>query len=160
MARLDQMHPAMRHHLLAMECPVFETQPWAAGPPLQHRRVALISTAGLHRRDDQPFAVTAGNGRAMAGDYRVIPSTIAANDLVMSHVSTNFDRTGFQQDWNVVFPLDRLHALAAQGVIGSVAAFHYSFMGAIAPTHLAPAAHEVARLLGRDQCDAALLVPV
>jgi D-proline reductase (dithiol) PrdB len=26
----------------------------------------------------------------------------------MTHISTNFDRTGFQQDWNVVFPLARL----------------------------------------------------
>lgn len=45
----------------------------------------------------------------------------------MSHVSTNFDRTGFQQDWNIVFPLDRLQELAAKGIIGSVAAYHYSF---------------------------------
>ena len=114
MARLDQVHPAMRAALLAMECPTFDTQPWVAGPALSQRRVALVSTAGLHRRDDRPFAVTSGNARAIAGDYRVIPSDIAANDLVMSHVSTNFDRTGFQQDWNV-FPLDRLHELAQEG---------------------------------------------
>jgi len=48
----------------------------------------------------------------MTGDYRVIPGDIAARDLVMTHISTNFDRTGFQQDWNVVFPLDRLKELA------------------------------------------------
>ena len=107
MARLDHVHPAMRAALLAMACPTFDTQPWVGGPALSQRRVALISTAGLHRRDDRPFAVTSGNARAIAGDYRVIPNDIAANDLVMSHVSTNFDRTGFQQDWNVVFPLDR-----------------------------------------------------
>ena len=51
----------------------------------------------------------------------------------MSHISTNFDRTGFQQDINVVFPVDRLRELAARGTIGSVADFHYSFMGATAP---------------------------
>lgn len=160
MARLDQMHPAMRTSLLAMECPRFDTHPWVDGPPLPQRRVALISTAGLHRRDDRPFAVTAGNSRAIAGDYRVIPGASAANDLVMSHVSTNFDRTGFQQDWNVVFPLDRLHDLAQAGVIGSVAAFHYSFMGATEPRHMEPAAHALARLLARDHVNAALLVPV
>jgi len=27
---------------------------------------------------------------------------------VMSHTSTNYDRSGFQRDWNVVFPLYRL----------------------------------------------------
>jgi D-proline reductase (dithiol) PrdB len=92
MARLEQVHPAMRASLLAMECPTFDTHPWVAGPALRQRRVALISTAGLHRRDDRPFAVASGNARAMAGDYRVIPPDIAANDLVMNHVSTNFDR--------------------------------------------------------------------
>ena len=160
MARLDRMHPAMSKSLLAMECPTFPTQPWVAGAPLATRRVALISTAGLHRRDDRPFAVTAGNSRAIAGDYRVIPGDVQANDLVMSHVSTNFDRTGFQQDWNVVFPLDRLHALAGEGVIGSVAAFHYSFMGATDPKHMESSAHALARLLAQDEVTAAMLVPV
>jgi D-proline reductase (dithiol) PrdB len=143
-----------------MECPTFDTHPWVSGPALRQRRVALVSTAGLHRRDDRPFAVTSGNARAIAGDYRVIPQDIAANDLVMSHVSTNFDRTGFQQDWNVVFPLDRLHELAQAGVIGSVAAFHYSFMGATHPSQMETAAHELARLLTQDQVNAVLLVPV
>jgi D-proline reductase (dithiol) PrdB len=143
-----------------MECPTFATQPWVVGPALQQRRVALISTAGLHRRDDRPFAVTSGNARAIAGDYRVIPNDIAANDLVMSHVSTNFDRTGFQQDWNVVFPLDRLHELAQAGIIGSVAAFHYSFMGATEPSQMETSAHALACLLQHDQVTAVLLVPV
>jgi D-proline reductase (dithiol) PrdB len=160
MARLEQVHPAMRASLFAMECPTFDTHPWVSGPALRQRRVALVSTAGLHRRDDRPFAVTSGNARAIAGDYRVIPQDIAANDLVMSHVSTNFDRTGFQQDWNVVFPLDRLHELAQAGVIGSVAAFHYSFMGATHPSQMETAAHELARLLTQDQVNAVLLVPV
>jgi len=160
MARLDHVHPAMRAALLAMECPTFDTHPWVAGPALPQRRVAIVSTAGLHRRDDRPFAVTSGNARAIAGDYRVIPNDIVANDLVMSHVSTNFDRTGFQQDWNVVLPLDRLHELAQAGVIGSVAAFHYSFMGATEPSQMASAAHELARLLLQDHVNAVLLVPV
>jgi D-proline reductase (dithiol) PrdB len=30
---------------------------------------------------------------------------------VISHISINFDRTGFEEDWNVVFPLDRLNEL-------------------------------------------------
>jgi len=96
----------------------------------------------------------------MTGDYRVIPGDIAARDLVMSHISTNFDRTGFQQDWNVVFPLDRLKELAAEGIIGSVAAFHYSFMGATDPAEMEPAARNLAVLLKGDGVDGALLVPV
>jgi D-proline reductase (dithiol) PrdB len=96
----------------------------------------------------------------MTGDYRVIPGNIEARDLVMTHISTNFDRTGFQQDWNVVFPLDRLKELAAEGIIGSVAAYHYSFMGATDPAEMEPAARNLAVLLKRDRVDAALLVPV
>ena len=96
----------------------------------------------------------------MTGDYRVIPGKIKAKDLVMTHISTNFDRTGFQQDWNVVFPLDRLRELAAQGTIGSVAAYHYAFMGATDPSEMEPAARNLALLLKGDGVDGALLVPV
>jgi D-proline reductase (dithiol) PrdB len=78
----------------------------------------------------------------------------------MTHISTNFDRTGFQQDWNVVFPLDRLRELAATGVIGSVADYHYSFMGAAAPADMESHARKLAGLLQGDQADTALLVPV
>ncbi len=96
----------------------------------------------------------------IAGDYRVIPGDTEANDLVMSHISTNYDRSGFQKDWNVVFPLDRLRELARQGVIGSVADFHYSFMGATAPSQMETAARTLASLLKKDNVTAALLVPV
>jgi D-proline reductase (dithiol) PrdB len=96
----------------------------------------------------------------MSGDYRVISGDIEAGDLVMSHISTNFDRTGFQQDWNVIFPLDRLQELAEKGIIGSVAAYHYSFMGATDPAEMEPSARNLAMLLKGDQVDAALLVPV
>lgn len=153
MARLDQIPEPMRSHIATLECPDFKTQPWMGGPPLSQRRVAMISTAGLHHRDDRPFTI-------MSGDYRIIPGDIATNDLVMSHISTNFDRTGFQQDWNVVFPLDRLRELADQGFIGSVADFHYSFMGATDPKLMEQTARDLAGLLKKDRVDAVLLVPV
>ena len=97
MARLERMPEDESKHLRALPCPTYETTPWVVGPALAERRIALVSTAGLQRRSDRPFAVG-------AADYRIIPAEIQANDLVMSHISTNFDRTGFQQDWNVVFP--------------------------------------------------------
>ena len=153
MARLADLNEPTRTRLLNLECPTFQTQPWNTGPPLARRRVAMISTAGLHRRGDSPF--TWGSN-----DYRVIPGDASAGDLIMSHVSVNFDRTGFQQDLNVVFPLDRLRELAAEGVIGSVAAFHYSFMGATTPQEMEPIARGLAALLKKDSVDAVLLVPV
>ena len=78
----------------------------------------------------------------------------------MSHISTNYDRSGFQKDWNVVFPLDRLNELAQQGVIGSVADFHYSFMGATAPQLMETAARTLASLLKKDSVTGVLLIPV
>ena len=79
----------------------------------------------------------------------------------MSHISVNFDRSGFQQDVNVAFPIERLRELARDGVIGSIADFHYSFMGAAwPPTRFEPKARELAVLLKKDRVDAVLLCPV
>lgn len=153
MARLDQLPEPLRSHVASLKCPSFETQPWAKASPLCEMRIAIISTAGLHCRSDRPFT-------SMSGEYRIIPGETKANDLIMSHISTNFDRTGFQQDWNVVFPIDRIRELAEDSVIGSVADFHYSFMGATDPMKMEPMAREVARLLKKDRVNGVLLVPV
>ncbi len=153
MARLEHIPEPMHSHLVNLPCPTFATTPRVPGSELPRRRVAIISTAGLHRRGDRPFT-------GMEGDYRIIPGDTLARDLVMTHISSNFDRTGFAQDWNVIFPLDRLHELANEQAIGSVADFHYSFMGAATPEAMATPAHNLAQLLLGDQVDAAFLVPV
>lgn len=149
-----------RDSILAIPLPSFATTPWQSGPPLARRRVAIIATSGLHLPGDRPFELSGGRAADFPGDYRVIPSDTSASDLLMSHISVNFDRSGFQQDWNLVFPIDRLHELAAAGVIGSVAAFHYSFMGAAPPEQLEGPARRLAGLLAADAVDAVLLVPV
>ena len=154
MARLEKMPEPQRSHIAKTRLPTFDTRPWTDGPALNMRRIAVVSTAGLHRRDDLPFTFEPGD------NYRIIPGDTAANDLIMSHVSTNFDRSGFQQDWNIVFPLDRLHELRDGGHIGSVARFHYSFMGAMDPRDLEQSARKLAGRLKDDRVDAALLVPV
>lgn len=153
MARLSDMPPSLKSVLEDLDCPRFDTDPWVTGPPLNQRRVAIISTAGLQQRGDRPFTVG-------AADYRVIDGDTPTADIVMSHVSTNFDRTGFQYDVNIAFPIDRLRELANAGVIGSVAAYHYSFMGATAPEDMAPTVDFLAPILKQDKVDAALLVPI
>ncbi len=157
MPRLDDLGEWERELLLQMlkEIPVFEGQPWVDGPPLSRRRVAIITTSGIHRKGDAAYA-----DGAAASEYRVIPGDVRADDLVMSHLSSNYDRTGFQQDANVVFPIDRLRELAADGVIGSVADFHYAFMGAARLPGLEPKVRQVAGMLKRDAVDAVLLTPV
>ncbi len=151
--RLSDLPEVEANHLRRIECPTYEDTPARAGRPLAQRRVVLISTAGLHKRGDRPF-------RPGDGSYRVIPAETAADELVMSHISVNFDRTGFQQDLNVVFPIDRLRELVADGTIGSMASVHYAFMGAFPPSAAEPNARHLAGLLKADKVDAALLVPV
>lgn len=154
MARLEHMEEPQRSHIANLKLPAFDSTPWVPGPPLHQRRVAIISTAGLHGREDRPFSFAPGD------HYRVIPGDITARELIMSHVSTNYDRSGFQQDWNVVFPLDRLRELADDGTIGSLADYHYSFMGAIEPSDMEESARKLAGFLLNDHVDALLLVPV
>ena len=154
MVRLSDLTPDDARHVLAKPCPRFDTEPFVPGPPLGERRVAIVTTAGLHRRGQFNFELRDTG-------YRVIPGGLTASDLTMSHSSVNFDRSGFQQDINTVFPVDRLRALQAEGAIGSVADFHYSMMGAgWEPHEIEDTAREVAGLLKEDQVNAALLVPV
>lgn len=154
MVRLSDLIPADAQHLLDKNTTAFDTEPFVEGPPLPERRVAIISTAGLHPAGQNNFALRDTG-------YRVIPGSYNAGDLVMSHSSVNFDRTGFQQDVNIVFPIDRLRELETAGAIGSVADYHYSFMGAgWEPHEIEATCNELVGLLKEDQVNAALLVPV
>ncbi len=155
MTRLSDLPEWERQHHLdkIKDLPDFGPTPFVAGPPLKQRRLAIITTAGLHARGDRPFDPG-------AADYRIIPGDTPAAELVMSHTSVNFDRSGFQEDVNVVFPLARLHELADEKMIGSVSDFHYAFMGAAPILALEPKARELAGLLKKDGVDAVILSPV
>ena len=153
MVRLEEYGKEERQHLLDLPCPTYDTSPFVTGVIVKESRVALVSTAGLHKGADRPFDVGESG-------YRLIPKNIKANDLVMSHISTNFDRTGFQLDLNTVFPLDRLNEMAEAGTIGSVAEYHYSFMGATDPLRMEQEARNLASIMKRDDVDTVLLVPV
>ena len=154
MVRLSDLHPEEAEHLRSW--PPFQIEPgeWITPKPLVESTIALITTAGLHRRDDVPFA-------SGAVDYRIIPGDVDFADVISTHLSSNWDRSALAQDLNVVLPIERLRELAAAGEIGGVARWHYSFMGGIPRAErLEPYAREVARLLKRDGVDAAVLVPV
>ena len=153
MVRLSQYEESEREHLLKLPCPTYVSSPYITGLKVSKARIALISTAGLHRRSDRPFGVGETG-------YRLVPKDVEAKDLVMSHISTNFDRTGFQMDINIVFPLYRLKELEQIGFIGSLAEYHYSFMGATPPDKMEQEARQLAAILKKDQVDAVLLVPV
>jgi D-proline reductase (dithiol) PrdB len=153
MARMTDLPQATQTNMANLECPRFETTPFVSGPPLAERRVAVVTSAGLVRRGQRPFV----SGDV---DYRVLPADTSASQILMSHTSVNFDRTAFQRDINVVFPLDRLRTMEEAGTIGSLAATHYSFMGATDPRAMEANARAVAGRLKSDRVDAVLLTPV
>jgi len=154
MVRLESLSEPEQKMLMSLPHKAFDTNPWVEAPVLKDARVAIITTAGLHTRNDRPFQIDPNDF------YRVIPGNVQANDLVMSHLAASFDRSGFQRDWNVVFPLDRLRELESEGIIGSLAAFHYSMSSAHSPEEYDAPTREIARLLKKDNVNAALLIPV
>jgi D-proline reductase (dithiol) PrdB len=153
MVRMTDLPPAQQAGLPNVDCPSFAARPFVAGPPVSQRRIAVVSTAGLVRRGERPF-VSGETG------YRAIPNDTKPGDILLTHASVNFDRTAFQRDMNMVLPLDRLREMAAAGAIGSVAATHYSFMGATDPRGMEANAQEVAGRLKQDRVDGVLLTPV
>ena len=153
MARLDDIPEPTRTAVANIPCPRFDTTPFVAGPKLSERRVAIVSSAALIRRGDQPFPFG-------SGEYRAVPGSWNNAEILMSHVSINFDRAGFQRDINVVYPIDRLRELAADGVIGSVASTHYTVMGSTDPAAMVESADGIAAALLADRCDAVVLAPV
>ena len=153
MTRLTDLPPDQAKRLAEVECPEFKTRPWVTGPVLSQRRIAIVSSAGLVLRGEDPF-------RGRDPHYHAIPATTRSADLLCSHISVNFDRTGLQEDWNVAFPIDRLRELAAEGTIGSMADIHSSFMGATEPLQMEPYARELAGRLMQNGVDSVLLAPV
>ena len=154
MVRLRDLSDAERRHIMAKELPRYASSPFVEGHPLTGHRVALVTTAGLHQVDDEAFSL-------VDLSYRVIPRDADLASLTMTHSSVHFDRTGFREDVNTVFPLDRLRELADNGVIASVADHHYSLMGAGWPPEvIEPTCEELARLLKADDVSAVCLVPV
>jgi D-proline reductase (dithiol) PrdB len=153
MARLEDIPQPTRDAVLAVPCPNFDTRPFVLGPPLAHRRVAIVSSAALIQRGDQPFPFG-------SAECRFLPASVPTGDILISHVSINFDRTGFQRDVNVVYPIDRLRELAAEGVIGGVAETHFTVMGSTDPAGMMEAADQIAGQLRQERIDAVLLSPV
>jgi D-proline reductase (dithiol) PrdB len=153
MARLEDIPQPTRDAVVNIPCPVFEATPFVAGPPLSRRRIAILTSAALIRRGDKPFAFGSGEARFIAAET-------APGDLLLSHVSINFDRAGWQRDINVVYPIDRLRELAALGEIGGVADTHYTVMGSTDPAAMEDAVNQIEGQLRQERIDSVLLTPV
>jgi len=134
--------------------------PWAPlRKPLARARVALVSSAALVLPGQDAF-----DQHVRGGDvsFRQIAADADVRTLRDTHRSETFDHSGIAADANLAFPIDRLRELVRDGVIGSIARVHVSFMGSIlAPGRLVrDTAPAIASLLAADEVDVALLVPV
>ena len=83
--------------------------------------VALVSATGVYGADQEPFP-TEDPGDTT---YRVIPGSTEASSLRIAH--HHYDHSEADADPNIVFPIDSLRELAAEGVIAGVAESHYSY---------------------------------
>ncbi len=126
--------------------------PWTPlRKPLSESTVVLISTGGVHQRSDRPFNLNSDP------TFRVIPKGAQPADLAISHQA--YDRTDALRDINLVFPIERLRELEAEGIIGRLAEDHYGFGLMGSAKRLMPAIKEVARRISESGVDLALLVP-
>jgi D-proline reductase (dithiol) PrdB len=120
--------------------------------------VVLVTTAGVHHRDQKPFDMDDPDGDPT---FRVIDVSRPINDLMITH--DYYDHSDADRDINIVFPIQRVQELKSEGIIGDIATTHYGFMGHIVGRHIQTLlnqnAPEVAQRLKRDNVDAVLLIP-
>ena len=86
--------------------------------------VALVSSAGVYRLDQAPFAAA-----DPAGDvtWRAVEAPTPRDRLGIAH--DHYDHTAAMADLNSVFPVDRMRELAGDGVIGALHPTVFSFSG-------------------------------
>jgi D-proline reductase (dithiol) PrdB len=125
--------------------------------PVRRARIALITTGGVHRRDQPPFDMVDPAGDA---SFRVIPPATTSDDLMITH--DYYDHRDADQDLNILFPIALIRELVAAGHIGALGT-SYGFMGHIEPPHLETLLHttapQVAGMLKQERIDAVLLTP-
>lgn len=155
MPDLDRLPAKLRATLEAQAVAEHDSTPVAErSAALSESRVAVVTSAGLHLRSDTPF-------RREDPGCRVLPSSAQAGDIVQSHSSIGFDRSATARDLNVVYPVDRLRELVADGAIGDLGPRFLSFMGAQPDpaATVADAAAGAADLLLADGVDVVVLTP-
>jgi D-proline reductase (dithiol) PrdB len=124
--------------------------------PLSECRVSMLTSGGVSHQSREPFNPTAKN------DLRVdeVPWQSHASEFDIN--DAYYDTRDAKKDLNVLFPLERLRELAADGVIGSVAERLWSgFMGRIYNRSdvLKVAAPALVDDLQKDEVDLMILVP-
>jgi len=91
---------------------------------LSRATVALVTAAGVHQKDQAPFNIADELGDLT---FRIISTEVNSQDLMVTH--HHYNHSDADQDINVVFPIDPLRDLAAEGFVAGVAREHIGFMG-------------------------------
>ena len=124
--------------------------------PLSEARLTLISSCGVHSKSDRPLDVC-----HPFGDFRFrrVPSSARHEDLIIHQLKYPHDDADL--DINVVFPIERLQELAADGVLGGLTKNFFSFIGYnMDPEKFeATVAEGIARATLEERADLALLAP-
>jgi len=136
-----------------------EGVPWTPiNKPLVDCKVAIVTTSGVHHRNQKPFDMNDPNGDP---SFRVIDSRQPVSDLMITH--DYYDHSDAEKDINIVFPIQRLWELEEEGIIGKIAEKHYGFMGHILDpqiqTLINQTASQVSKELKKDAVDIVLLTP-
>ncbi len=146
----------------------YDAAPWKPlAKPLNHVRLTLISTGGLFVDGHDPLGPSEMTQEEailriqefLRGDpaLATIPKDIPTHLLRVRH--PGYDIRGAQRDHNVVFPIDHLKTLEAEGIIGQLADELYSFVGATSQLRLLKEhAPRWAHHIRAQRVDAALLV--
>ena len=91
---------------------------------LSKTTVAIVTAGGVHLRDQEPFNIADELGDL---GYRLIPEDVQSSQLMVTH--HHYDHSDADEDINVVFPIDVLRHLKAEGFIHDVARKHVGYMG-------------------------------
>jgi D-proline reductase (dithiol) PrdB len=160
LARLVTRFPLLAKIYVASYRPLeSDVIPWTpVVKPLRQSKVAIITTAGVHRKDQAPFNMQDRNGDP---SFREIDGRRPAGDLMITH--DYYNHTDADRDINIVFPIERLEEFEKEGIIGQLAGTNYGFMGHILGTHIdtlkRKSSPEAAGRLKAAGVDAVLLTP-
>ena len=91
---------------------------------LSKATVSLVTAAGVHLRDQEPFNIADELGDL---GYRIIPEDVDSSDLMVTH--HHYNHRDADKDINVVFPIDILRELQDEGFIRGIAKKHVGYMG-------------------------------
>jgi D-proline reductase (dithiol) PrdB len=159
-AKIITRFPSLAKRFIDSYDPLKSTDiPWTpVTKALENATIALVTTAGVHHKDQKPFNMTDHDGDP---SYRAIDIRQPLSSLMITH--DYYDHADADEDINIVFPVERLKEFEKEGIIGRLASIHYSFMGHIIGPHINTLintiAPEITLRLKKDKVDIVLLTP-